>query len=260
MVRLFKKRFKGVAVLEAAMTLPIILNILFFALEFIRVELAQIAVDAIARRCTMELMDSDERVSKADRMANFDKIIAGLKPVGVPLKNIRYYIRLYPSLHNPDPSDPNDLSKYDKNNPGMMDVYPYGGETIGWAGSDFDNPNDVTPNAAAKSNHYGLSSDHPLMRGYYNTTICNGDAFGEVGDDQREGCLTMGLDEIEKSLNIEDKLKDIRGYAFVFTVAIKFPFASAFTAKLFGGGSNTNQEGVYIVWARGSGIVNKVAT
>ena len=240
MVRLFKKRFKGVAVLDAAMTLPIILSILFFSLELIRVELAQIAADSIARRCTMELMDSDERVSKTERMNKINDIIAELRPAGIPLENIRYYIRLYPYLHTDD-------------HKGMMDVPPYGGETIGWAGDDYNDPSKTTGDAA-KLYNYGLSSNHPQMYGYYKTKICNG-VGGEVGDANRESCLTMELDAIEKSANLEDKLKDIRGYAFVFTVAIKFPFSSAYVAKFFGGGSNTDK-GIYIVWARGSGIVN----
>jgi len=247
MVRLLKKRFKGVAALEAAMTLPIILNMLFFSLEFIRVELAQIAADAIARRCTMELMDSsdpdpEDSSSKLKKMDKFDDIISEFRPMGIPLENIRYYIRLYPDLHNPDPQYPTDPSKYDKDNPGAMDVSPYGGETIGWAGSDYDNPS-TSPNAAAKSNNYGLSSSHPLMRGYYNTAICNGPEFGEIGDANRKNCLTS------KDVNI-------KGWAFVFTVAIKFPFSSSFVAQFFGNGSNTNKPGVYIVWARGSGIIN----
>lgn len=238
MVRLFKKRFKGVAILEAAMTLPIILSILFFALEFIRIELAQIAADAIARRCTMELMDSmdsEKEGVKENRMKNFDKIIDELRPLGIPKKNIRFYIRLYPKLYKEKNTDPI----------GMMDVSPYGGETIGWAGSDYDNPEDLSPNDAAKRNFYGLSADHPLMRGYYNTEICNGNTFGEVGDVLREDYLTSHAEEF-----------NIKGYAFVFTVAIKFPFSSAYVAKFFGNGSNTNKEGVYLIWARGSGIVN----
>lgn len=229
MVRLFKKRFKGVAILEAAMTLPIILSILFFALEFIRIELAQIAADAIARRCTMELMnsmDSEKEGVKENRMKNFDKIIDELRPLGIPLKNIRFYIRLYPNISD------------------MMNVSPYGGETIGWAGSDYDNPEDLSPNDAAKRNFYGLSPEHPLMRGYYNTQICDG-VGGEVGDETRVDYLTNRLDTF-----------NIKGYAFVFTVAIKFPFSSAYVAKFFGNGSNTNKEGVYLIWARGSGIVN----
>ncbi len=242
MVRLFKKRFKGVAILEATMTLPIILSILFFSLELIRIELAQIAADAIAKRCTLELMDSDQ--TKKERMEKFDKIISDLRPAGIPLKNIRFYIRLYPKLHK----DPGDIME------GMMDVPPYGGETIGWADSA-ESPSNKSPNEAAKDNYYGLSSTHPLMRGYYNTAICNGSEYGEVGDTARVQYLTDDEDEIEP----DEKQFDIKGFAFVFTVAIKFPFSSSFVSQFFGNGSNTNKKGVYIIWARGSGIVNKTS-
>ncbi|MBO7537517.1 MAG: pilus assembly protein [Alphaproteobacteria bacterium] len=212
----FKKQFRGVTILETAITLPIILYALFFSLEFIRIGLAQTAVDAITKECTFQLMAT----GKVDK---FDGIFKKYKPLGIPLGNFRYYIRIYQNFHTDD-------------NEGVMDLVPYGGETIGWADTE---QNDDTPTEKASKNNYGLTNKHVLLS-KYQTSICDGADFNEYGSDRKE-LLENGVPP---------------GYAFVLTVAVKFPFSSSFIAKVFSGGSNTNEPNVYILWARGSGMVN----
>ena len=56
MFNFFKKRSKGVAVIETAITLPIILYVVFFAIELIRMSVAQSAIDAITKECTFKRM------------------------------------------------------------------------------------------------------------------------------------------------------------------------------------------------------------
>ena len=226
MVRLFKKRFKGVAILEAAMTLPIILNILFFALEFIRVELAQIAVDSITKECTFSLMADGNAL-------RFNEIFEKYRPWGIPKGHFRFYIRMYNDFHTDA-------------NTGLMDAEPYGGETICWAGNDWANPSDVAPQTQASTVSYGLEFySNPAIYNKFQTRI--GNLTGEIGYQLRKKLLDGETVEGESS----------SGKIFVLTVAVKFPFSSSFVSKLFNGGLNTNRPGVYIVWARGSGVINE---
>lgn len=208
----FKKRFHGVTILETAITLPIVLSVVLFSLELIRIGLAQTAVDTITKECTFQLMATG-------KVEKFDEIFNKYRPLGIPLGNFRYYIRIYSNINT------------------MMSESPYGGETIGWADTE---QNTSSPTDKAKANSYGLANTHALLNNYQ-TNICNG-SFGECGDANRKKW-------IEQSTGVPS------GYVFVLTVAVKFPFSSSFIAKLFNGGSNTNQ-GIYILWARGSGMVN----
>ncbi|MCR4623174.1 MAG: pilus assembly protein [Alphaproteobacteria bacterium] len=219
----FKKRFRGVTILETAVTLPIIFSIILFSLEFIRIGLAQNAVDTITKECTFRLMAT----GKVDK---FDEVFNKYKPIGIPVENFRYYIRIYAD---------DDVSPMTEEHQGiykMMMREPFGGETIGWADTE---QNDDTPTEKASKNNYGLTNRHAWLN-KYQTSICDGADFNEYGSDRKE-LLENGVPS---------------GYAFVLTVAVKFPFSSSFVAKLFSGGSNTNKPDVYILWARGSGMVN----
>ncbi len=225
----FKKKSTGTALLETALTLPIVLYVVFFAIELVRIGLAQSAVDAITKECTFSLM-ANGNTSK------FDEIFAKYRPRGIPIGNFRYYARLYPHMTSPD----NGTTK------GVMDVEPYGGETICWVGSDYANPvsNASPTQQAINAGGYGTgdSDSKRAILSKYKTKWTGDSNYGEVGWQERKNLLNG-----EKSAS---------GYIFVLTVAVKFPFSSAFIAKLFNGGTNTDKPGVYILWARGSGMIN----
>lgn len=213
----FKKKSMGVAILETALTLPIVLYMVFYTIELVRIGLAQAAVDAITKECTFSLMATG-KVSK------FDEIFAKYKPWGIPIGNFRYYVRLYENIEIMMATAENS---------------PYGGETIGWAGTDYANPSSTAlPTTKASGLSYGLTTSCALLS-KYQTSIIDG-TFGEKGSSR-------------KTL-LESQVPS--GYAFVLTVAVKFPFSSDFVAKLFAGGKNTDRTNVYILWARGSGMVN----
>ncbi|MCR4556171.1 MAG: pilus assembly protein [Alphaproteobacteria bacterium] len=220
----FRKRFRGVAILETAITLPIVLSVVLFSLEFIRIGLAQSAVDTITKECTFRLMAT----GKVDK---FDEIFKKHKPLGIPLGNFRYYIRIYAD---------DDVSPMTENHQGIYKIAryePFGKETIGWADSS---QNTDSPTEKASENNYGLTDEHAWLN-KYQTSICDGADFNEYGSDR-------------KTLLEDDGVPS--GSAFVLTVAVRFPFSSSFISKLFNGGSNTNKPDVYILWARGSGLVN----
>lgn len=216
--KFFKKKSTGVAILETAMTLPIILYTIFFAIELVRIGLAQAAVDAITKEFTFHLMATG-KVEKTKVDAIFNKY----KPFGINIGNFRYYIRIYSDITT------------------MMANSPYGGETIGWAGTDYSSPTaNKSPTDSASGFSYGLTSSHALLS-KYQTSIVNGN-LGEYGS----GRKTL----LEQTTGVPS------GYVFVLTVAVRFPFSSPFVAKLFSGGTNTNRSNVFILWARGSGMVN----
>ncbi|MBO4405592.1 MAG: pilus assembly protein [Alphaproteobacteria bacterium] len=227
----FRKRSTGVAILETALTLPVVLYIVFFSIELIRMELAQTAVDSITRECTFSLMAKGN-------VSDFDNIFRKYKPWGIPIGYFRYYCRLYPHMTSPD----------DGKTKGVMDVSPYGGETICWVGNDWADPNpNITP-TEQNIGGYGtgdLSANAndkaTLSNPIYRTKFATGSGYGEVGYIKRARLLNSKVPS---------------GYIFVLTVAVKFPFSSPFVAKLFNGGSNTTKPGAYILWARGSGMIN----
>lgn len=133
---------------------------------------------------------------------------------------------------------------------GVMDVSPYGGSHICWIGNDYANPNpNQSPTQFASEGAYGTNSEATSVvsnrlatLSKYQTAFTNTSAYGEVGYVERKKLL--------------DGTTNASGYIFVLTVAVKFPFSSDFVAKLFNGGSNTTKPGVYILWARGSGMIN----
>ncbi|MBO4405768.1 MAG: pilus assembly protein, partial [Alphaproteobacteria bacterium] len=214
----FRKKSTGVAILETALTLPVVLYIVFFSIELIRMELAQTAVDSITKEFTFYLMAKGKIVQ-----SEVDAIFKKYRPWGIPIGYFRYTIRMYPKFHTDD----------DK---GLMDVSPYGGSTIYWLGEDYNSPNpkqSPTQRASWASYGRGSSGNQAALSKY------QGDTGPTVS-----------------AKNLLEGNKSSSGYIFVLTVAVVFPFSSPFVKKLFSGGTNTNREGVYILWARGSGMIN----
>ncbi|MBO4405476.1 MAG: pilus assembly protein, partial [Alphaproteobacteria bacterium] len=230
----FRKRSAGVAILETALTLPVVLYIVFFSIELIRMELAQTAVDSITKEFTFYLMAKGKIVQE-----EVDAIFLKYKPWGIPIGNFRYYIYVYKYMTTPP----------GETDPGVMDAYPYGGSHICWIGNDYANPYpNRSPTRFAINKHFGTNgedtsaiSEYLATLSKYQTAFTNKSQYGEVEYLERSRLLETG---------------NTSGYIFVLTVAVKFPFSSPFVAKLFNGGSNSTKPGVYILWARGSGMFN----
>ena len=214
---------KGTALIEAAVTLPLICALIFFAIELVKMNLTQVAVDSITRECTFSLIANGT-------VKEFDNIINKYRPGFVPASKFRYYFMVFENLES------------------MMAATPYGGQSIGYPGGNGN------PTAAATSKSFGLSAGDPLLN-KFQTDVTQS---GEVGEAKRKSYLTTGA----------------QGKAFVLTVVVDYPFSSTFTKKLFRGGSNSGSgnsssggsgggssdtevtPGPYILWGRGSGIVN----
>lgn len=95
---MFKKKFfknikfkKGAAVVETALCLPVILYLIFFILEAIRMTIFQVAVDSMSIEMSFEY-------SALKTTEHFDEIMANNKPAFLGPDETRYYINVYPSL------------------------------------------------------------------------------------------------------------------------------------------------------------------
>ncbi|MBO4405446.1 MAG: pilus assembly protein, partial [Alphaproteobacteria bacterium] len=222
----FRKKSTGVAILETALTLPVVLYIVFFSIELIRMELAQTAVDSITKEFTFYLMAKGKIVQ-----SEVDAIFNKYRPWGIPIGRFRFTISMYSNFHTDD----------DK---GLMDISPYGGATIFWLGEDYNNPNpDMSPAYRARQAFYG-----------------RGNTGSQVLFSKYQGGTGSTVDG-SKTRKLLDGNEPSSGYIFILTVAVNFPFSSPFTKKLFNGGSNTvklngSKADVYILWARGSGMIN----
>ncbi|MBO4405188.1 MAG: pilus assembly protein [Alphaproteobacteria bacterium] len=222
----FRKKSTGVAILETALTLPVVLYIVFFSIELIRMELAQTAVDSITKELTFYLMAKGKIVQ-----SEVDAIFNKYRPWGIPIGNFRFYLRMYSNFHT-------------ENNKGLMDVSPYGGFTIYWVGSDYNNPTpSQSPSKRSSQAYYGYGSSPILLSKYNNQNL--------------GPCLSNA-----KTKTLLEGDAPTSGYIFILTVSVVFPFSSPFVKKLFNGGSNTERRAdgskadAYILWARGSGIIN----
>ena len=101
------KRSRGALLIEFAFTVPIVLNIILFGLELVKIYLTQTAIDTICKECTFSLIT-------VGKVSEFDRIIQKHLPGFCKIDRTRYYCRVYSDLYN------------------MMSQSPYGGEIIAY--------------------------------------------------------------------------------------------------------------------------------
>lgn len=88
---LLKKRKTGVAVLEACLTLPVLMMMIFFIIEMMKVNNTRTAMDSIALEASLTFV--------ADKnTGDFKKIIEKYRPIYVDKGKIKYYFTVYESL------------------------------------------------------------------------------------------------------------------------------------------------------------------
>ena len=118
----------------------------------------------------------------------------------------------------------------------MMSVSPYGGEKIAYPNQSLSDDK-ILPTSAART-HFGIGNEPIILNGDPNLSWDRQNEIGEL----RIQYLNSGTPA---------------GHAFVLTVVYRHEFSSSLVKTLFAGGSNTNHEDVYMLWSRGSGIVDK---
>jgi hypothetical protein len=216
----------GIVVLEAALTLPAICALIFFAIELMKIHITQAALEAICAEATFYFIATGGEI-KVNKMAGIDSIIEKYRPAFIPRTGsdgypvIRYWFRLYPNLAK------------------MCEASPYGGEDIAYP------PYSIDANARGHVGTRGTEAEayFGLNNGAYLSVI------GFIADHA----------SVIKYLN-GTASGSCSGTAFVLTFVCAYPFSNAFIKKLFHGGVNSkggnSKEGKYLLWARGVGIVN----
>ncbi len=109
--RLIKDKYSGLAALEAALTLPVLLMLIFFIIELIRINNTRTAMDSMALEAILEFIATKSTTK-------FETIITKHKPAAIPRDNIKYYFTVYDSLES------------------MCATDPYGSEEVFWPSSD----------------------------------------------------------------------------------------------------------------------------
>lgn len=240
---LYKKSnsVKGAAVVETALTIPMVLYLIFFLIELLKIKDVQSALDAIAEECSIQFMftkstNVKSQISQAAptqgaTISNFDAIVEKYKPKYISAEDITYYFNFFDS--------PKDFYDNKKN----IAVY--------WP---LDEGN-ATPNVDMMIK--GTSDQNSISEG--NTQNFPSESINQnsLAENTNQGSLPEIMNKITNYKYPEKGLKGgatLNHRAFVFTVVVKYRFSSAFVGKLFMGGSNTNSEDVFLIWSRGVGF------
>ena len=90
---------QGGATVEMAFTLPIVLYLLFFVIEILRMKDAQTAVDSIAEECAIQFMSSKSTTTSLSLPypLDFSAIIEKYRPRYMSKDNITYYFTIFES-------------------------------------------------------------------------------------------------------------------------------------------------------------------
>lgn len=116
--KLIKDKYSGLAALEVALTLPVLLMLIFFIIELIRINNTRTAMDSMALEAVLEFI-----ATKSTK--KFETIITKHKPAAIPRDNIKYYFTVYDSLES------------------MCATDPYGSEEVFWPSSDIYNADEA---------------------------------------------------------------------------------------------------------------------
>jgi Flp pilus assembly protein TadG len=82
--KLIKDKYSGLAALEVALTLPVLLMLIFFIIELIRINNTRTAMDSMALEAVLEFIATKSTTK-------FETIITKHKPAAIPRDNIKYY-------------------------------------------------------------------------------------------------------------------------------------------------------------------------
>ena len=215
-----KKRTSGAAALEATLTIPVMVMIIFFTLELMKVNNARAALDSMAIEATMNFI-----ATKSIR--NFDSIIEKYRSMNVSKNNIKYYFAIYETL---------DL---------MCAVPPFGNEEIYWPSGTVHEPTTASFIDIDRNGVFRGRARHPSDN--ENTDLTNG--YLSLSNHERPE------DDFDPAA-ATDVRKTLRGKVFVLTFVCDYKFSSDFIRTLFAGGSNTHDGKHFLIWGRGVGVCN----
>lgn len=229
-----RRKSLGVIAIEVCFTLPVVIYLIFFTIELIKINITNDALQSICEEATYLTITHDYD-SYSEWVQKIDDIIEKYRPTFIPEKApgytsapwpvIRYEIILYNGLNE------------------MLATIPYGGHSIHYSKVEIDD---------AARLHYSFSSDSefiPISGMEYNGPVQQ----WKVGERWYNNQINP------------------MNYVFVLTFSCNYPFSSSLVKWLFNGGVNTvigkestgyngiakGEKGTkYILWTRGTGIVN----
>lgn len=228
--RLRRKSF-GVIAIEVCFTLPVIVYLIFFTIELIKINITQDALQSICEEITYMTIAHD--YSNADDLiAKGDEMVEKYRPAFIPKDAPGYRSTLQPVIR------------------WMYDTYPMFGEagdmlsSVPYGGSSITYPNyEQYPNTAARH----------VTGGYWKNETQSIPVAG-----------TIYVTNPEYWRNEETYMKGAglpNNRVFVLTICCNYPFSNSMVKWLFNGGVNTRggseaKGTMYLLWARGAGIVN----
>ena len=230
---LFSKNHNGATVLEFTITLPIVVYLLFFLIEVWRLKTVQTAIDSIAQEFCISFMLTRSTTSTnglngvGQSLLNFDGIIKKYKPNYIDEKDISYYFTVF--------KDANELYINKSNIP----VY--------WPVSE-----------ASTSSNIILKSSIKQQDNQNSNQILLNNLESSIKQQDNQNSNQILLNNYKRpELGQVGEMADtffLRNTSFVVTVVLKYTFSSAFVAKLFGGGTNTSSDNIFLIWSRGIGF------
>lgn len=224
---------RGAAVIETFFTLPLVIYLMFFAIELIKINIAQDALQSICEEATYCIIAHDY-TNGEELVGKINGFVDKYRPGFISKDCILWYIESY------------------KNIAAMTKKQPYGGTSI------------ACPSQSGVSSCWTVGSTEfiPVL-GKECPQNLNKEDIVEVKNDKGE---VVSIDGTPADLNLPDNR------VFVLTIVCDYHFSSGVVKSLFNGGTNTriahlaqnslpgNATGArgtkYLLWARGAGIVN----
>jgi hypothetical protein len=151
----------GAVMIEFVLTIPIILNIIFFGFELVKIYLTQTAISKICKECTLSLISTGN-------VLEFDEIFQKNLPGFCKIGRSRYYCRVYSDLNS------------------MIAKSPHGGERLGFP-DDGNEATNTLPTINAMQSSFGLGNGEIILNGDANLSFSS---ENEVGHENRVKYLT----------------------------------------------------------------------
>lgn len=234
-----KKKHRGVVALEVCFTLPIVIYLIFFTIEMIRINITQDALQSICEEATY-LTIAHDYDSGPELIGKIDDIVEKYRPAFIPKKGPGYTSAMNPIIRWTY------IGYADVET--MLAKSPYGGDCITYPQYEHSaNVNHSTP-------AYSSSSQYIPSMGMQ--CVANPENYQVTKAYLDEGGAGLPTNSV-----------------FTLTVVCNYPFSSSLVKMLFNGGVNTKigkilgsnepvssqthaKGSMYLLWARGAGIVN----
>jgi hypothetical protein len=206
--------------LEAALTLPVICMLIFFAIELIRMHIVQAALNAICAEATFSTI-----CGKAN--TEFDAIVAKYRPKFVAQNCIQYDFSVYENLEK------------------MCAASPYGGASVAWSAQ----------NAVTSTYQCGPCGTPEFIRVGTETSI-----IAPVGCNNWWTMATGYFKTMWTTLNPLRPLPSGTAFVLTFickypfsSAFVKQLFGGGVNTIISGSGARGSS---YFLWARGVGVIN----